>query len=185
MGRWKFFTAGSRRGVLFLFFPLLLYGGRSSVGRALDCGSRCRGFESHRPPQKRRRQGRSLGSGPALFIPIVGCSQAVKARDFDSRIAGSSPAIPATSKQAADPAPPRASAGPFPPPLLLSHKSGRPLLWVHIKDDPVAQLVEHLPFKPVVRGSSPRRVTRRKPLYLLCFNGYGGFFFLRRDSKSG
>ena len=25
--------------------------------------------------------------------------------------------------------------------------------------DPVAQLVEHLPFKPVVRGSSPRWVT--------------------------
>ena len=26
------------------------YGGRSSVGRAADCGSVCRGFESHRPP---------------------------------------------------------------------------------------------------------------------------------------
>jgi hypothetical protein len=26
-------------------------GGRSSVGRALDCDSGRRGFESHRPPQ--------------------------------------------------------------------------------------------------------------------------------------
>ena len=26
------------------------YGGYSSVGRALDCGSSCRGFESHYPP---------------------------------------------------------------------------------------------------------------------------------------
>lgn len=25
-------------------------GGRSSVGRAQDCGSWCRGFDSHRPP---------------------------------------------------------------------------------------------------------------------------------------
>ena len=26
------------------------YGGRSSVGRARDCDSRCRGFDPHRPP---------------------------------------------------------------------------------------------------------------------------------------
>ena len=26
------------------------YGGRSSVGRAPDCDSGCRGFEPHRPP---------------------------------------------------------------------------------------------------------------------------------------
>ena len=26
------------------------YGGRSSVGRAPDCDSGCRGFKSHRPP---------------------------------------------------------------------------------------------------------------------------------------
>ena len=31
-----------------------------------------------------------------LSLPILGCSQAVKARDFDSRIAGSIPAIPAS-----------------------------------------------------------------------------------------
>ena len=28
------------------------YGGYSSVGRALDCGSSCRGFESLYPPHK-------------------------------------------------------------------------------------------------------------------------------------
>ena len=29
------------------------HGGHSSVGRASDCGSECRGFEPHSPPQKR------------------------------------------------------------------------------------------------------------------------------------
>ena len=28
----------------------IIYGGRSSVGRAPDCDSGCRGFKSHRPP---------------------------------------------------------------------------------------------------------------------------------------
>ena len=28
-----------------------VYGGLSSVGRASDCGSECRGFEPHIPPQ--------------------------------------------------------------------------------------------------------------------------------------
>ena len=31
-------------------FDLFINGGRSSVGRALDCDSSRRGFESHRPP---------------------------------------------------------------------------------------------------------------------------------------
>ena len=31
-----------------------IYGGISSVGRALDCGSSCRGFESLIPPQKQK-----------------------------------------------------------------------------------------------------------------------------------
>ncbi len=30
------------------------YGGYSSVGRASDCGSECRGFEPHYPPKKER-----------------------------------------------------------------------------------------------------------------------------------
>ena len=32
-----------------------LYGGRSSVGRAPDCDSGCRGFKSHRPPHFLRK----------------------------------------------------------------------------------------------------------------------------------
>lgn len=87
------------------------------------------------PTPETRRQGRSGGSGPALSS-IVGCSQAVKARDFDSRIAGSIPAIPAIKCETS---------------VFLY--------------DPVAQLVEHLPFKPVVRGSSPRRVTIKAKRY--------------------
>ena len=31
-----------------------IYGGYSSVGRASDCGSECRGFEPHYPPKKER-----------------------------------------------------------------------------------------------------------------------------------
>ena len=31
-------------------FFVTQYGGRSSVGRARDCDSRCRGFDPHRPP---------------------------------------------------------------------------------------------------------------------------------------
>ena len=34
------------------------------------------------------------------------------------------------------------------------------------KSDPLAQPVEHLPFKQWVRGSSPRRVTRKKHLLM-------------------
>ena len=30
------------------------HGGYSSVGRASDCGSECRGFEPHYPPKKER-----------------------------------------------------------------------------------------------------------------------------------
>ena len=48
-----------------LFFPvaarakLTFYGGSSSAGRASDCGSECRGFKSHLPPQ-------NLETGSAL-----------------------------------------------------------------------------------------------------------------------
>ena len=60
-----------------------MYGGRSSVGRAPDCGSGCRGFESHLPPH--------LKSGTAnshADLPFCnnGPSPSGKARDFDSRI---------------------------------------------------------------------------------------------------
>ena len=42
-----------------------MYGGRSSVGRAPDCGSGCRGFESHRPPH--------LGISPSGKAPHFDC----------------------------------------------------------------------------------------------------------------
>lgn len=69
--------------------------------------------------------------GGAAALDSWGIAKSVKARDFDSRIAGSIPAIPAIKCETS---------------VFLY--------------DPVAQLVEHLPFKPVVRGSSPRRVTK-------------------------
>ena len=42
------------------------HGERSSVGRAPDCGSGCRGFESHRSPSKKRGR---LESQPLFFLP--------------------------------------------------------------------------------------------------------------------
>jgi hypothetical protein len=38
-----------RKNLAFYLHPLL-NGGRSSAGRAPDCGSGCRGFEPHRSP---------------------------------------------------------------------------------------------------------------------------------------
>ena len=49
------------------------YGGRSSVGRAPDCDSGCRGFESHRSPH-------------FTDSANVGVSPSGKAPDFDSGI---------------------------------------------------------------------------------------------------
>ena len=45
-------------------FRMSEYGGRSSVGRAPDCDSGCRGFEPHRPPQL-------LKSGVVGFIVLL------------------------------------------------------------------------------------------------------------------
>lgn len=42
---------------------MVYWGGRSSVGRALDCGSSGRGFEPHRPPSTFDGLQRCLGSG--------------------------------------------------------------------------------------------------------------------------
>jgi hypothetical protein len=43
------------------------YGGCSSVGRALDCGSRCRGFEPHQPPHSSSRRSDRLLLRPGAF----------------------------------------------------------------------------------------------------------------------
>ena len=105
--------------------------GVAQLVRASDCGSEGRGFESLYPPHK------ATGpepAAPALVFSarIQGCSQVVRQGTLTPSSAGSSPAIPARPPQAA--------------PLFNQR-------------DPLAQLVEQLPFKPWVRGSSPRRVT--------------------------
>ena len=82
-----------------LFSKAIRYGGCSSVGRASDCGSECRGFESRHPPHKPlRRKGRSVRSGPLLLEPArLGCSQVVRHGTLTPAFAGSSPAIPANA----------------------------------------------------------------------------------------
>ena len=85
------------------------YGGRSSVGRASDCGSECRGVESLRPPQNMRQGGGQQAATPRF---------------------------PVTLRSGLD------ASGLTPP--TAQNSSG---------------VSEHLPFKPVVRGSNPRRVT--------------------------
>ena len=92
---------------------------------APDCGSGCRGFESHYPPFS--------------FIFILACSiryeslmgyrQAVRHRTLTPAFAGSNPASPVYLGS-------------------RERKYGR-----------VAQVVEHLTFNQVVRGSNPRTLT--------------------------
>ena len=66
--------------------------------RAPDCGSGCRGFESHLPPQKSRGSG--LFPGPFTFrsVGTWGRSQAVRQGTLTPSCAGSSPAVPASSE---------------------------------------------------------------------------------------
>ena len=80
-----------------------------------------------------RRKGRSFCSGLRLSsLWIQGCSQVARQGTLTPSFAGSNPAIPASRRR-------------------------RPFLFS--PHDPVAQPVEQLPFKPWVRGSSPRWVT--------------------------
>jgi hypothetical protein len=72
-------------------------GGRSSVGRAPDCGSGRRGFESHRPPQ-------SLGCVlKGFLIPCHHCrigplAQLVEQLTLNQLVVGSSPTRPTIFK---------------------------------------------------------------------------------------
>ena len=50
------------------------HGGHSSVGRASDCGSECRGFEPHSPPPDILRDVFFLYSGLYLAVRIIGYS---------------------------------------------------------------------------------------------------------------
>ena len=72
--------------------------------------------------------------GP-LFLSKLGRRQVVRQGTLTPSPAGSSPAVPAK---------PTAPQGVF-----------------EYEDDPVAQPAEQLPFKQWVRGSNPRRVTRK------------------------
>ena len=105
--------------------------GVAQLVRAPDCGSGCRGFESHLPPQTRGDRGHP---GPLFSFPL-GRRQVVRQGTLTPSSAGSSPAVPAR---------------PFRRPRGGCHRIGY---------DPLAQQAEQLPFKQWVRGSNPRRVT--------------------------
>ena len=49
-----------------------IYGGYSSVGRASDCGSECRGFEPHYPPKRDDRWSSLLVISGLAKNPIIG-----------------------------------------------------------------------------------------------------------------
>ena len=134
---------------------------------------------AHYPPHT-VAEGRSVRSGPCL-TSTLGCSQVVRHGTLTPAFAGSSPAIPATSAQAAYRS---LTSLPLLPPGRL--RDGGPGLfeaqspvphtsWIclarvrnQIKFDPVAQLVEQRPFKAKVRGSSPRWVTKKKDTSKTC-----------------
>ncbi len=70
-------------------------GGRSSVGRAPDCGSGRRGFESHRPPQTTSLLFDTVfGSITTVFGPLA---QLVEQLTLNQLVVGSSPTRPTIS----------------------------------------------------------------------------------------
>ena len=138
----------------------LICGGCSSIGRALDCGSRCCGFESHHPPHSKVGD-RGYPRSPLDFI--LGRRQVVRQGTLTPSPAGSNPAVPASR--------PRLRA------------------FINIESDPVAQQAEQLPFKQWVRGSNPRRVTSKKHRHWRCFfagdmSGACGVWRVRRRAAA-
>lgn len=105
------------------------------------------------------------------------------------------PSLPIVGANSGSFAPPHAAGlipSVAPPPqteILISvwsrAKGVGPYVPVFISYDPLAQLVEHLPFKPVVRGSSPRRVTRRKTLQIVVLQRFEEFFLLSLKLPGG
>ena len=140
--------------------------GIAQLVRAPDCGSGCRGFESLYPPHI---QGvRAGASAPALPFSTWGCSQVVRQGTLTPSLAGSSPAIPATS--------PSAPQAPGRPPWGAAQ---------NFISDPVAQSAEHLPFKQGVRSSNLRWVTK-SPQALCClrrFFVFGSMYTFHHISK--
>ena len=116
------------------------------------------------------RQGRSIGFGPALFHRGV-AKRLRHGTLTPASLVRFQPSLPIVGANSGSFAPPHAAGlipSVAPPPqteILISvwsrAKGVGPYVPVFISYDPLAQLVEHLPFKPVVRGSSPRRVTMK------------------------
>ena len=123
--------------------------GVAQLVRAPDCGSGCRGFESHLPPHKRGDRGHP---GPLFSFPL-GRRQVVRQGTLTPSLAGSSPAIPAKVY-------PEGCTGMI---GCLPSCENKP-------SAPLAQSVEHLPFKQGVRGSNPRRGTKKRSTALRCFS---------------
>ena len=121
--------------------------GVAQLVRAPDCGSGCRGFESLYPPHKTMRD-RECPDPSSLSTQ--GCRQVVRQGTLTPSSAGSSPAIPATDDKDG------------PPSFLYAS---------------LAQSAEHLPFKQGVRGSNPRRGTK-KEMALSCL-----FFWIPLEIK--
>ncbi len=130
------------------------------------------------PTPLMRRKGRSFCSGPCLSLYwIQGCSQAARQGTLTpSSLVRVQPSLPRRRSKVRS-VRNTLSGIPHSAPLLLLSKTD-PLRWApfwgppaaawktlpcedlrNCKFDPLAQLVEQLPFKPWVRGSSPRRVT--------------------------
>ena len=97
---------------------------------------------------------KGIGATPdPLVLSTLGRRQVVRQGTLTPSSAGSSPAVPASK------------AGPRRSPF-----SGRG----RISYDPVAQSAEQLPFKQWVRGSNPRRVTKKDTTFVVSF-----FFWFR------
>ena len=133
------------------------------MAKASDCGSEDRGFESHHSPHF------------PSWDTTLGCRQVVRHQTLTLAFVGSSPAIPAMSEQGV-----LCSdffrgwefllrqAGPI---GIRPMRSCRPLPcrsktdpccrpgMENVKNDPLAQLAEQLPFKQWVWSSNLQRVT--------------------------
>ena len=109
--------------------------GVAQLVRAPDCGSGCRGFESHLPPHLKIKQSGALRPPLPFRHLLIGVSPSGKARDFDSLIRWFESSHPCHDL-----------------PKLLSKLT--------IIYAPVAQSAEHLPFKQGVRSSNLRWSTK-------------------------
>lgn len=133
------------------------YGGRSSIGRAPDCGSGGSRFETCRPPQNFFQ----------TASPDIGVSPSGKARDFDSRIRRFKSCHPSQTKFAGSATTPKPTNSqvrlPHPSQQIRRFGCCRPKSVLPPSDfgrkvpqqGPLAQMVEHLTFNQGVPGSNP------------------------------